>query len=377
MLLAGCAAWPTEQPPEQLFDDRLFSAPADRISADDVFAVSGDMRRFIDNEIVRQIPGKGRQQALFDALYSRRQLRLEYDSATTRNAAQAFEARAGNCLSLVIMTAAFAKELNLPVHFQSAYTEESWSRTEDAQFFAGHVNIVLGRRDVEARLGSKDSEAMTIDFLPALEVRALRTREISESTITAMYMNNRAAERLTDGRLDDAYAWSRAAIRQDPGFVSAYNTLGVVYHRHGNLEQAERAFTFALAHSPANAHVMANLVAVLRAQGRTDEADAVSRELDRLDPHPAFAYFYQGLKAMTSRDYATARDLFAKEVDRAPYYHEFRYWLSAAYVGLGDFEAARRQLALAVEYSTTRGERDVYAAKLGRIRSLHSPGQSK
>jgi hypothetical protein len=40
---------------------------------------------------------------------------IEYDSTVTRTAAQTYAARAGNCLSLVIMTAAFAEELGLRV----------------------------------------------------------------------------------------------------------------------------------------------------------------------------------------------------------------------------------------------------------------------
>ncbi|HZQ62348.1 MAG TPA: tetratricopeptide repeat protein [Casimicrobiaceae bacterium] len=363
MLLAGCATGPVATVPQELFDDHLFASPASRIDANDVFAASPEMRRFIDSEIAGAIAAKGRQQALFDALYARGELRLEYDSAKTRNAAEAFAARAGNCLSLVIMTAAFAKQLDLPVRYQSAY-EETWNRTDDAHYFVGHVNITLGRRP---GFSSKDSEAATIDFLPALEARALRTHEIAEVTIIAMYMNNRAAEALNEGELDDAYAWARMAIAQDPGFVSAYNTLGVIYLRHGNLEQARRALAFALARAPANAHVMSNLVSVLRAQGRLAEADALRKELDQLDPHPAFAFFYEGVKAMGVRDYAAARDYFSKEVDRAPYYHELRYWLAAAYVGLGEFDEARKQLALAIEYSTTRRERDVYSAKLNRL----------
>ena len=49
----------------------------------------------------------------------------------TRNAAEAFDARSGNCLSLVIMTAAFAKELGLPVRYQNVFVDEAWSRSGD------------------------------------------------------------------------------------------------------------------------------------------------------------------------------------------------------------------------------------------------------
>ena len=56
--------------------------------------------------------------ALLEALYTQGELRLEYDARRTRTAAEAFDARMGNCLSLVIMTAAFATEMQLQVRFQ-------------------------------------------------------------------------------------------------------------------------------------------------------------------------------------------------------------------------------------------------------------------
>jgi len=110
-------------------------------------------------------------------------------------------------------------------------------------------------------------------------------------------------------------------------------------------------------------------VVVLNAEGRVEEAKALTRKLEQIEPNPPFAYFYRGLKAMMVKDYKAARDLFAKEAGRAPYYHEFHFWLAAAYVGLGDSEQARDELSLAIEYSTTRNERDLYAAKLERITS--------
>src|SRR4029434_3239483 len=127
--------------------------------------LSPDMQRYVDTEIASRLKARSRQQALVDALYRKGDLRLEYDSATTRNAAQAFDARAGNCLSLVIMTAAFAKELGLQVEYQSAFLDESWSRSGDMVFRSGHVNVTLGPRTVDPRY-SVDSRTVTIDFLP-------------------------------------------------------------------------------------------------------------------------------------------------------------------------------------------------------------------
>ena len=375
LLLAACASTPLPPRVEALFNDSAFGAPSERIGASDLFAMSPEMKQYLSTTIAPVARAKGAQQGLFEALYSKGQLKLEYDSAKTRNAAQAFAARSGNCLSLVIMTAAFAKEMGLPVTYQSAFLDESWGRSGDIHFFIGHVNVTLGPH--MARLNNstnllvrQDETDLTIDFLLPRELRGLNTRVIDEQTIVAMYLNNRAVESFTEGQLDDAYWWARAAVAQDPRFTSAYNTLGVIYKRHGNLEDAHRVLAYSLEREPKNTHFMSNMVLVLNDLGRGAESAALAKKLDQMEPNPAFSYFMDGMVAMRKGDYRTARDLFAKEVQRAPYYHEFHFWLAAAYIGLGDTERARAELALAMETSTTRISRDIYAAKLDKIRSL-------
>ncbi|HVO88652.1 MAG TPA: tetratricopeptide repeat protein, partial [Casimicrobiaceae bacterium] len=212
-------------------------------------------------------------------------------------------------------------------------------------------------------------DIMTVDFLPPSDLRGLRTRVIEEKTIVAMYMNNRAVESLAVDRIDDAYWWAREAMRQDPRFLSAYNTLGAVYWRHHNPERARRAFSYVLEREPANANAMSNLVAVLAALGRSAESRDLARKLAQLEPDPPFSFFNRGVQAMGEGDFREAREMFSKEVDRAAYYHEFHFWLALAEIRLGEYDDAREHLKIALETSTTRADHDLYAAKLDRIRS--------
>jgi Flp pilus assembly protein TadD len=217
--------------------------------------------------------------------------------------------------------------------------------------------------------GGRFDPPLTVDFLPPEELRGLRTRSIGEQTVIAMFMNNRATESLVDGRVDDAYWWARGAIDNDAAFLKTYNTLGVIYHRHGDLAQAARVFRHVLAREPANVAALSNLALVERERGHNDAADALERELVRVEGDPPFHFFNLGLQAMYRGDFKAARDLFAKEVDRDPYYHEFRFWLALADYRLGDLDRAQEQLTLARETSTTRGDRDLYAAKLAWLRA--------
>nr|WP_314633015.1 tetratricopeptide repeat protein [uncultured Janthinobacterium sp.] len=365
--LAACvAAPPASLPP--IFNDHDF-APAAAIDAAQVFALDDTMRQYVRTEVGRATRNKNPRAALYDALYDKNQLKLEYDAAMTRNARETFAARSGNCLSLVIMTAALAHELGLQVRYQEVLGEESWSRSGDMYFVAGHVNLVLGQRLSEQQNNYDAKGMMVIDFLPSGDVEGYRTREIGEATILAMYMNNRAAETMSEGQLDQAYWWARAAIAQDPSFSGAYNTLGVIQFRHGDLAAARRTLAHALTRTPDNTVLLSNLAQALEASGQPEEALPLRRRLLALQPQPPFYYFNLGKAAMQQGDYVQAIRLFSREVARDPYYHEFHFWLAQAYARMGQLAQAGKQLELAMDNSTTRSDHGLYAAKLQRLRA--------
>lgn len=351
------------------FLDQSFAAPSDRIDPASVFALDGPMKQYLNTNIAATLRDRGRQQGLFESLYSKGELKLDYDAAVTRNASEAFAAKSGNCLSLVILTAAFAKELHIPVRYQQVYVEEAWSRSEETNYFDEHVNVTLGEKAIVGRMRYIDQRELTIDFLPPQDLGNRRTRVLAESTIVAMYMNNRAAENLAKSQLDNAYWWAKASIGQDPHYLPAYNTLGVIYLRHGNLPEAEQIFSYILAIEHENTIAMSNKVLVLNALGRTAEAADLAETLKKIRPYPPFHFYDLGMVAMKQGDWAKAKEMFAKEIEREAYFDKSHFWLGVAYYQLGDIRNARRQMAIAMETSTTTSEYQLYAAKLAKLRS--------
>jgi Tfp pilus assembly protein PilF len=382
VLLGGCAGPATmarsAAPP--LFHDQLFQPPAAPVDTDHVFALNDDMRQYLQREIGtsnangRLLGGKDVRRVLFDALYRKDKLRLEYDSAMTRNAAETFQARAGNCLSLAIMTAALARELNLPVQFQQVEVDESWSRAGNLYFASNHVNLALGKQRTRYADGiSVDmSNSLVVDFIPIPPKARENAKPLEEQTIVAMYLNNRAAELMAQGKLDDAYWSVRKAIEQDPRYLNVYNTLGVIYQNHGDRADAERALRYALSQAPDNTIFLANLAQTLESQGNMAEAGVLRARLAQLEPYPPFHFFNLGQEAMAQGDYVRARNMFERELERVPDYHEFHFWLAMANYQLGNLKAAETQLAHALENSTTRGDHDLYSAKLDRLRAYEA-----
>nr|WP_297523998.1 hypothetical protein [uncultured Roseateles sp.] len=378
-VLTGCATAPealSQVDTAPLIHDELFPASRDAIDPERVLAITPKMREFIRSRIPNVGNGttllmdtRDLRHLLLDALYNRNELQLEYDAETTRTAAEAFDAKAGNCLSLAMMTAVFAREMGLPFVFRQIYDEEQWSRVGDLQVVSSHVNIALGRRRTEFRVLGNDEPSLVVDFLPGAQISRQRAMPVDERAIVAMYLNNRAAELMSQAQLDRAYWWARAAWLHDPRLLTALNTLGVIYRRHGDTALAERAFRYVLAHEPSNVQSMSNLAQALRFQGNIAEAQKYEAQLALLQPYPPFKFFDLGIAAMKAGDYAQARDLFAKEIDRSAYYHEFHFWMALANVGLGKWDVVRAELAKAQEYSVTAPQRQLYAAKLESLKA--------
>ena len=361
--LAGCATVRVGETPAHLFADSHFAPPAQPPRTDDLFALDDAMRAFADEVLKPWMERRGVHAGLFEGL--RQYLTLDNDAPGTRPAAATFAARTGNCLSLVILTSAFARSFGIPVHYQAVQGRDTWSRAGGIAFYSGHMNLRLGQRD-GAVADARSIEGFTIDYIG--ESNRYASHPVSGHTLVAMYANNRAAEALLEGDLDQAYAWVREAVAADAAYLAPVNTLGVIYLRRGLLGKAESAFEHVLRREPANATAMMNLVLALGRDGRRHEAEAWRRRLAALSPYPPFYFLDEGLAALQRGDAAQARDLLQRELARMPYSEEVHFAIARADMRLGDVELARKHLVLAQRYSTARTRRDIYSAKLASLR---------
>lgn len=369
LLLLGCAQ--VGQAPadaeEAVFHDALFVPPQDMPRAEELFALSPAMRRYLAERIEPQVRRKGPQRALIDALYTEGELKLEYDAVRTRTAAEAFDARQGNCLSLVIMTAALAQELGLNVRFQQVLGLPAVERNGDFTFVVGHVNLALRSGLLQTRAGLAEQSWLIVDFMPGQDLPRQRTLQVDERRIRAMFMNNRAAEELAQGRVNQAYWWLRGAWAQDRSFVNLYNTLGVIYRHHGALAEAEQALRLADRLDPGNSHVAGNLAGVLALQGRQAEA----ARLAALRPVPdAAPRLVQARQALDEGQVKKALLMLQGELGLTPRDHELHHWLAVAAARMGDNARARRHLELAVQYSSRNASAEQHALYAGKLQRL-------
>jgi hypothetical protein len=134
---------------------------------------------------------------------------------------------------------------------------------------------------------------------------------------------------------------------------------------------------YILEREPRNTRALANLAETYTRLARPADAEAARTRLAAIEAVPPFHFFNLGLDAAKQNDWRSARNFFAREVARADYYHEFHFWLGLADWQLGDVVQARKHLQLAMDNSTTRGQHDLYAAKLAWLQSRQKAEPAK
>jgi tetratricopeptide (TPR) repeat protein len=99
--------------------------------------------------------------------------------------------------------------------------------------------------------------------------------------------NNLAGIYRSTGRIDEAIDQMEALVGQRPGYVTGWQNLGQLYLDVRDWKKAEEAFRKAVHLKNDNALAHFNLARVLRAVGRTAEAEQEMKMAISLDPRLA------------------------------------------------------------------------------------------
>ncbi|GGY97806.1 tetratricopeptide repeat protein [Shewanella fodinae] len=291
---------------------------------------------------------------------------FRYQDNDTRVAADTFYQRHGNCMSLVVLTAALAKVLDVKVVFQSVQVPPVWDHQGNFNLLNGHINVRL-----KAAEGGNVYHALAtdllVDFVPTETLRAYRTERIDEATVLAMFFNNLAAEAMVTHQWDRAYALLKVSLSQQPQFIAALNNLAILYRNNHQLVMAERVYRFALQLQPQNLTTLYNFAVLLDSEGRLDEWIEVNRilELERIR-NP---YYYYGIAQQAYREqrFAEAIHWYRLAIEKADYRHEFYFGLARSYWALGERKQAASSLKKALQLSRDDSWTHRYQAKLNAL----------
>ncbi len=376
-LLPACQlTTPSVQSPvalSSLLHDEQFVPPAQRYTAQTIFMPSTQMRNYLEHKIESGNTTTAEQyHALIEALSSPSALGLRYDSLLTLTAADSFEQRSGNCLTLAVLAYTLADTLGLYVHFNEPKLPLLWDRQQGYYFLTNHVNVTIQARDHNQPDGGITTLSAHVDFSGNPAVMRLPHRKVSKAEMVAMFNNNLAAEALTRGELNQAYYYAADALRSDARFVPAYATLASAYRRAGFPQQAEITLRAGLSLEPENYALLSNLVLLLEPSPPPDYDLLVQRLAQQQQKiRNPYRWADKAEQAYQEGDYRTSLMLYRRALEHGDYIHEFYFGIAKNLLALDQPEQAQRFLRQAHDLSPTLTQQARYHRKLEMLARLN------
>ena len=206
--LAGCAVAPPAPPFAQLpWHDEVFGYDAAQVEAtrQGLFALGPELQRKLHVHAVQGLSPRQQMSYLLDLLYGAKRERFQYAAGHTTGAAETWERKRGDCLSLAILTYAAARELRMTAQIQEVDVPVLYDRRGDLDFVNRHVNVRFHRPSRVLDQGWAEPHDVVVDFEPEFGSKKVG-RSLDEPGILARYFNNIATEYLADGR-KSRYCW--------------------------------------------------------------------------------------------------------------------------------------------------------------------------
>lgn len=374
LLISGCATQPvaTSDDLSAYFHDRHFTASLDLPDTDDLFELPESAVHLLRREV---ISSKNYQQQSSVMMHewlanyiNASDGGFRYADNLTRSASDTFENREGNCLSLVVLTAALAKELGVKVEFQEVDIPPVWDRQGGFYLVNGHINLKLLPQN-KGNVFNISTQSIQVDFLPERAMQGYQKRRVSRSTVVSMFYNNLAAEALVEGDYDRAYGLLKLALEQYELFLPALNTLAVLYRYKGLDSQAEALYQYILRVEPEDMNALNNYAIMLSAQDRLEEWADVHKVMELARIRNPYYYYGMAQQAYFDRDYQDALIWYKRAIAKADYRHEFYFGLSRTYWVTGDERRAEQSLKKALKLTTDEYNKRRYQSKLQAMRS--------
>ncbi len=339
----------------------------------EIFALSDEMKKMAKRiGLERGVRKKAR--TLINHFFNPENINLTYRTGANVIAAEAFQNKEANCLSLTIMAYAIAKEAKLNVAFQSVDIPEYWVRNGNTNMLTGHINLTVLDPKAEQTVLLFERSQIEIDFDPFVLKKPFPKRRINKNTVLAMFYNNKGANALIKGDYLTAYAYLSSATKVAPDFSSAWGNLGILYRFKGYEKNAIAVYRYAINLNHSNLTAMSNLSMLLHVDGsyeKYQEAKKLDAHIMRKRANNPYYYSLLGDEKFHQGAYFAAINHYKKAIKLNNSIHEFYFGLAKVYYMLDDLDKAESYMRKAIRKNRGAYFEERYLAKLSVLQKSH------
>lgn len=338
----------------------------EQLNKEDIFFLTQEQQKeFLFNFDQQIANGVAPHKALSEVLTERLANFTYYGE--TYNATTAIRLNKGNCMSLAILTTAYAKIIGLEFSYRKVSTLPVFTKKDDVILSSSHVQTLIYDPNfiADKNFFYLSNPAVVIDYFPSKSHRS--GRKFSLKTFLAMYYKNIAADALMDKDLNKSFLYANKAYQLDTENIETINLLAVIHRRSGDLQTAEAIYKTSLNKGQTNIALLSNYIMLLKSQHRMDEVNTLQNKLNQLDDPDPYQWLGEAYTAKNIGNIKQAEIYFKKALAKAPYLNQAYMGLYKIYVKQNKLKKAQTMLVKALEWTYELDERKLYKYKLYNI----------
>ncbi|TQF72504.1 tetratricopeptide repeat protein [Pseudoalteromonas luteoviolacea] len=368
-LLGACAS--TQTPAEKailkvthLFSHATFE-PQATIAEADIFALpkheQDNFLAYYDNELKRGIrPDK----AVFKYLEHRLDS-FTYDGDTL-TAQESLQRNEGNCISLAILTQAYANLAQVETTFREVGTIPVFRKNNNTILVSNHFRTkLLAPKSPNSSDKFEIIRAGTVvDYFPAQDSFYIDTATYQD--LVAKYYANKSVDALLAEDYNQSFSMLTKALHYAPYDPELINISAVLHRRSGLPAVALTIFEYANTHALTSQNLLVNYLSLAKTQTNPQLVELLEASLENSAETP-FDKIQLAQRSIKKGNYNKAIRELKEVILETPYIPEPYFELARIYYTKGDIEKTERLLTLAIERSSDPEKRSLFQAKRNAI----------
>lgn len=282
----------------------------------------------------------------------------------TYTAQQSLATKSGNCLSLTLLTTAYARLADVKVTYQLLDQDPIYSiDSNNLLVTSDHLRAVLHSRSLLRDDKSYSSVSkIKIDYFQTDGLSYIDN--VSTDFQLSLFFSNVAVEQLSQQKLDLAYAYANRALEIYKDNASALNTMGILHRKRGDLAKAEEIYWHGANYFDKGPTFLRNYADLLTSQSRdVDLNKLLRRTVSNRHDHP-WQWVRAGKEAYNKGAYTKAVSYYENALILAPDLHQVHSLAGAASFAAGNTKKSRRHISQALSLANESSDRNIYKRKL-------------
>lgn len=297
--------------------------------------------------------------------------RFKYDGKTL-TASESLLGQEGNCISLAILTEAYARAANIDTTFKEVSSIPVYEVQNGAVLVANHFKIkliapFLDKEDTDG-WNSYNRAGTIIDYFPVYD--SVFIGNASKNDLMAKFYANRSVDNMLAAEFDLSYSYLVKALVFAPNDPELLNLAALLHKRTGDVATAKRLFHDGYAKQLDSYNLLSNYLAILDSEKDKTLITAIESRIEDVAITP-IDWLLLAKDALRKGELSQAEILLVKVIDRVPYLPEPYIELAKINYQRGYTRRTRMLLETAKEKTKDKEKLAIVEAKQAALQRLY------